>query len=42
VDLIPAVKTKSKDKRFGGSSEETEMQMEQNDRTAERVKSERT
>lgn len=28
VDLIPAVKTKRREKRFGGSSDETEMQVE--------------
>lgn len=35
MDLIPAVKTKSRDKRFGGSGEETEMQREENDGVAE-------
>jgi len=41
VDLIPAVKTKAKDKRFGDGGAETEMQVERNDGVAERVGGER-
>ncbi|EKD14136.1 uncharacterized protein L3040_007864 [Drepanopeziza brunnea f. sp. 'multigermtubi'] len=34
IDLLPAVKTRRSDQRFGGGAEETQMQMEQNDRYA--------
>jgi hypothetical protein len=35
IDLLPAVRTKDKAKRFGSGGAETEMQMEQNDHVAQ-------